>query len=162
MRGALVLLACVLLAGCARQPLLPDAAHCVAPEPATLLVRSGDTRLVVRSERQGDEPVFVALDMLGSPLFSARQEGAALKVQSSGLYRGPDAVSLLQGLSWWQIRERITAQCAGASGLELITEERGLTLNRGPVVVWQWRADQPQRFDLPEAGISVKVDEASS
>lgn len=113
--------------------------------------------LLLRTEQNAEQTVFVALDTIGSPQFSATLTRGQLAVERSPLYRGLDPATLLWGYSWWGLRTAPLASCAESAGLQLQQTETSISLSHSGRPTWYWSAARPQRYDLPQQGGRISV-----
>jgi len=149
------------LSACASTPRFH--AVCVSTAPATaLLTITAEGRpaqhLLLHAEQQPSGSVWVALDTLGTPLFTARQRGDQLSAEARLGYRGADPLALLWGYQWWLLQETgadLNA-CAAATGYQLEQSDEGVSVgSRQPR--WHWRHTAPAAFELPEEQLRVQV-----
>ncbi len=153
----------ILLSGCASVPRFH--AVCVSPLPSTALLtverEDGPAqRLLLHAEQRKGEQSWVALDTLGTPLFTARQRGDQLTADTHLGYRGVDPLSLLWGYQWWLLQrsgEDLNA-CATATGYQVSRAADGLTVSAGKPR-WRWENAAAESFELPgeQVRVSVKV-----
>lgn len=152
----------LVMSGCYSTP--RSHASCLAPAPQTvmlLLERPGQNaqRLLLHTESGASRRVWVALDTLGAPQFSASQQDDQLQVDASALYREIRPQELLWGYQWWLMRddENAAQRCAELSGYNF-RQSRGFTeVYAGRHLNWQWHAENPQVFSLPRQQVSVRV-----
>jgi hypothetical protein len=104
----------------------------------------------------------VALDTIGAPQFTARLEDGRLVVDRRPVYRGPSAEWLLWGWQWWQTRDQLSSTCVAEAGYLLETGPDSRRLLRRGRVQWQWNADRPDRYRLPQQDLEVTVRELES
>ncbi|WP_049721107.1 hypothetical protein [Gilvimarinus polysaccharolyticus] len=113
--------------------------------------------LLLRTEQNAGGVVFVALDTIGSPQFSANLNNGQLALERSPLYRGLEPAVLLWGYNWWQLRTEPRAICAESVGLQLHQTTSTLSLTQNGQPSWHWSSAQPMQFDLPQLGARVSV-----
>lgn len=158
----------LLLAGCASAPRFH--AVCVSEVPAAALLSiaqaDGHTqRLLLHAEQQAAGQVWVALDTLGSPQFSARQRGDQLTVDTSVVYRGADPLTLLWGYQWWLLARDDseaatddTARCAAATDYNFNRSGDAITVGKVDRPQWRWQPSEPARFELPREQLRITVE----
>lgn len=154
------LLACLLwLSGCASQTRML-ATDCLATEEPrlagqfTLVVEREQLihRLLVVNQWHHGQLQVVGFNPVGAKLFQGRLENGQVTVESSRLYRGPAAESLIWGLLVHQLRESLPA-CWPP--LQLETQRGILSLRQGGKLIYSGVA--PNRFALPAEDVSVRI-----
>src|SRR5690606_22568850 len=123
LRACFLALVCTLLGACVTSPRFNVVCISEAPEAALLQIeRDGQPvqRLLLHAETDQQQQVWVALDTLGSPQFTARQSGDQLTADSSGLYRGVEPLPLLWGYQWWLLAQNADSaeRCASITGYQ--------------------------------------------
>jgi hypothetical protein len=130
-------------------------------ERLTIRQNTHTRHLILRVEHSPKTTVFVALDAVGTPQFSATLRDGQLALERSAVYRGLDPAALLWGYRWWRMSSQQLNRCAQISGLSVQQTAKQLQLLRRGRVSWSWHAAQPNQFVLPqhlpqqEARISV-------
>ncbi|HEV8078589.1 MAG TPA: hypothetical protein VGP45_09395 [Marinobacter sp.] len=162
LRVCLLAATCVLLGACATGPRFSSVCISQAPETALLHIeRPGEPiqRLLLHAETGQQQQVWVALDTLGSPQFTARQNGDQLTAETSGLYRGMEPLPLLWGYQWWLLSQSADSaqRCASITGYEFSQDQQQMQILSGRQVRWQWQHDSPQVFELPQQNVRIRV-----
>lgn len=149
------------LTACSSAPRFSDSAACQLAgdrtERLTIKQNNNTHYLVLRVERSAKKTVFVALDAVGTPQFSATLRDGQLALERSALYRGLDPATLLWGYRWWRLPLANLNRCAQASGLSVQQTAKQLRLWQRGRVSWSWRAAQPKQFVLPQRRALISV-----
>lgn len=157
----LILLASLWLTACGTTAPFSASEFCLPAADSTARLKvqyDGQVKyFLLRTEKNAEQVVFVALDTIGSPQFTATLIAGELGVERSPLYRGIDPAILLWGFNWWSLRTKPLAACAEAAGLQLHQTAVSISLSHNGRPSWRWNLAQPQQFDLPQQGGSVNV-----
>ncbi|WP_157471731.1 hypothetical protein [Gilvimarinus agarilyticus] len=150
-----------LLSACASVPPFSESPACAPTGDRTVrLIVNHDKReqpLLLRIEGHSTHTVFVALDTIGSPQFSATLSAGQLQLDVSPWYRGLDPQALVWGYYWWSLPDQARKDCAQSTGLQLQQTDSRITLAQGGRSVWRWSPQQEQQYQLPQQGGSVSV-----
>ncbi|BFM21745.1 hypothetical protein [Gilvimarinus japonicus] len=160
-KAGLLLFISVLLSACTSTARFSPSGACAPAVDSTvrLAVQHGEQvqHLLLRTERSDAQTVFVALDTIGSPQFTATLASGQLALERSPLYRGLDPAVLLWGYNWWRLRTTPLSACTESAGLQLHQTATSISLAYQGRPSWYWDAARPQQYDLPQQGGRVTV-----
>lgn len=133
--------------------------HAIGDSTVRLKIqRDGQVQyLLLRTEPSAEQTVFVALDSIGSPQFSATLKQGQLQLQRSPLYRGTDPAALVWGYYWWSLADTARAHCVNSADLTLQQNADSINLLHKGRLSWHWDARQAQQFVLPRQGSRISV-----
>ena len=150
-----------LLSACASVPPFSEREVCAPAYDSTARVtvayNKREQPLLLRTERHNAQTVFVALDTIGSPQFSATLNAGQLQLDVSPWYRGLDPQALVWGYYWWSLPKQARKECAESAGLQLQQVGSTITLTQSGRSVWRWSPLQAQQYHLPQQGGRVSV-----
>ena len=160
-KGLALIMSLWLVACAARLPFSTSESCLLAADTTARLKvqkKDGQTQyLLLRTEQSESQIVFVALDTIGSPQFSATLVQGRLTVERSPLYRGVDPAALIWGYNWWQTRAMPLTACAESAGVQLHQSATSISLGDPGHPRWQWDAARPLQYDLPRWDTLVSV-----